>query len=246
MNRLGLWVAGSLVVACGGTHSTDDAGQAGMASAGESSSGGSSAGTTSQPGGAAALGGNSNGGSAGSTSAGESSTAGAPQGPVAQGAVTFSITEASPAQPGTACPGGTALTVEIPDDVAGLGEGPTDVSYTENVVNGADGASVTCAVRGTSTFNFEGKVSQRAHSLTLKNGTIENGTGTADLTLTDAKHLSSTLSSSQPCVIDVEPAPLQIKPGSMWAHFSCAAVVAPPTDRCAAEGYFVLENCVQE
>jgi hypothetical protein len=37
----------------------------------------------------------------------------------------------------------------------------------------------------------------------------------------------------------------QVQPGAMWASFSCAAVVAEPSDYCTASGIFVLENCEQ-
>jgi hypothetical protein len=88
-------------------------------------------------------------------------------------------------------------------------------------------------------------------ALRLENGSLSaDGIGTADVTIIDSQFLSpSLLASNEPCVVSAMKSAgnnFQIKAGSMWAKFTCAAVEAPPTSACAADGIFVLENCAQE
>jgi hypothetical protein len=163
------------------------------------------------------------------------------QPPPAQGAFALSVKPLSPAPPGKACPS-TGFTSEVP-----VGGGLDADTYLERVVDGEDGASVTCAVQGDSSFLVSANLRLGALALVV-NGTIAaDRRGEAEVTITDSQHLSGSLVGAS-CQLDAQQGVgtyFQVKAGSLWAGFSCAAVEAVPTSACAASGYFVIENCQQ-
>jgi len=128
-----------------------------------------------------------------------------------------------------------------------------DKTYLHHAVDGEGAAKLSCQVVGdyASAFTFEGQIQLGAKALTIKNGQLgTDHQGAATISLTDTSHLPTTLTSFlMGCSVDASTAldgHLQVKPGSMWASFQCATVEAPPSDLCAAEGLFVLENCAQD
>ena len=157
------------------------------------------------------------------------------------------MTPVSPAPVGTACPSGASYTAAVPGDQVDELDADTSVRH---VVDGEGAAQVSCRVAADGAgFVFEGKLLNGATGLQITGGSISDGKGSAKITLFDSSHLSSALSSPIPCAIEVggeQPSSLQIKAGSMWAHFACTSVESPPSDYCKAEGFFVLENCEQE
>ena len=75
-----------------------------------------------------------------------------------------------------------------------------------------------------------------------------NSQGTARVFLNNTQKLSNALTSPGAiCTVNAAPSgnALQVKPGSMWAQFTCSSVENPPGEACSASGTFVLENCVQ-
>jgi hypothetical protein len=166
------------------------------------------------------------------------------QGPAAQGAITFTVKTPSPLPPGKSCPSAAAFTSELPS-----GNGPTDSSYLAHVVDGEDGAVVSCRVAGNGTFELSGKIQLGGRGLLIEGGTVgADEYGAATITVSDSEHLPTSLRGSS-CALSVKKGALtnlQIKAGAVWAAFSCPSVDAPPTDYCQASGIFVLENCAQE
>jgi hypothetical protein len=157
----------------------------------------------------------------------------------------------SPPVSGKACPSGASFTYEVPEVRTDHPESILDAdTYVYKVIDGEQKASVKCAVRGSSTFTFSGSLSLNGEGIEFANGTLDaSHKGTATVTIKNSQNLSSSLiSATSACTIDAASASnnkLQVKAGSMWAHFRCQSVEAPPSDSCAAEGYFVLENCEQ-
>ena len=235
-----------LLLACGGTSGQSGA-QGGEGAAGGDGSGAGQA-QAGQTQGDQTQGGMGAGGVS-ENAAGESAGGEANAGPPAQGAAIFSVKAASPQPAGKACPT-TAITVGIPDTSATPAEALTDVNYQHNVVDGEDGATVSCRVAPSGGFTFEGQVRRGGQALHIAGGELPaQGSGSAMITIVDSTHLSpSLLSSAEPCVVSAMSVVgnLQIKAGSMWASFDCAAVEALPTSSCEASGYFVLENCQQD
>ena len=123
-------------------------------------------------------------------------------------------------------------------------------TYVYKVIDGDNKASVKCSVKGGPVFNFSGNLLLNGEGMEVSGGTVDATLkGTATITIKNTQHLSTSLISPPPpsCAIDIVTtgAGPQVKAGSMWAHFSCPSVEAPPSDSCAAQGYFVFENCEQ-
>lgn len=233
MQVQGVVVIALVLAACSGKASTGDGTNGGERSndvGGESAAGGRGSGS-----GSGSEGGDDAGASAGDTFQ---------PAPTARGAMTFTVKPPSPLPPGKACPTGAAFTSELP-----AGNGPTASNYLAHVVNGEDGAAVTCRVAGDTTFEISGKVQLAGRALVIEDGLVSaDEPGTASITVIDSERLATRLRGAS-CVLSVEagaPSNLQIKPGSVWASFSCPSVESPPSDYCQASGFFVLENCAQE
>lgn len=205
----------------------------------------------SDAGGATSAGGT--GGNSAASTGGNQNEAGAGLAPSAQGAFWVNVKSVSPAPAGKMCPSGASLTFDVPAVTAtNTTEALDGDTYLHKVVDGEDRAEVTCTVSGDSTFTLEGSIQLATKSLSIANGTVgANKQGAATITLrsSGSPGFSGSLSSPSPnCVLDAAPGAgnnFQLKPGSIWGHFSCASVEQAPSDYCRAEGYFVLENCKQ-
>lgn len=171
--------------------------------------------------------------------------------PPAQGAFIASVKSVSPAPAGKMCPSGTALTYDVPRIWESQ---PTEILTSDTYLHKAtdrenSSTNVRCSV--TSNLQFSGRIALGSRALEVSGGTLgADMKGTARITLTNSGSPGFSTPLSAPatnlCTIDAAAAPgnrLQVKAGSMWASFSCAAVVADPSDYCKAEGFFVLENC---
>jgi hypothetical protein len=172
--------------------------------------------------------------------------------PPAQGAFLAHVKSPSPLPEGKQCRIGGAFTYDIPVIFATKPLEQLDAdTYLHKAVDGEKGASVSCSVKGSSTFSFSGEYTQGdSLSLSISSGTIgADGKGTALISIYNSTKLSTALTSpGATCTIDAAKGAnnnFQVKPGSMWAAFNCAAVDAPPSDSCSADGFFVLENCDQ-
>jgi hypothetical protein len=177
--------------------------------------------------------------------------------PPAQGAFIASVLSVSPAPAGKMCPSGAALTFDVPAvDPTNIPPKPQQLdadTYQVKIIDGEDSSTVRCSVKGGSSgFTFSGRISLGSKALEVSGGTLgadKKGTARVTLTKSGIPGFSNSLSSAAAgCQIDAAPATgnnFQVKPGSMWAHFSCAAVEHEPADYCKADGYFVFENCDQ-
>lgn len=221
----------ALSLACGGTSANQPKPVAEGGEGGSASSGAGKGGAASSTGGSAVVGAGGEGGAS-------------PEGPPSQGAMIMSIAPQSTPPVGRACPTMT-FTADIPQTA--LPDQLSDTNYQDHVIDGEAGASVTCRVAGSDTFEVEGRIQLAGRALVIEDGIVSGTTGTATITVMDSSRLSpASLSSSMPCTLDVGTSNLQIQSGAIWARFDCASVVSPPTSECQAEGYFVLENCEQE
>jgi hypothetical protein len=174
--------------------------------------------------------------------------------PPAQGAFIASVSSVSPAPAGKMCPSGAALTYDVPAiDPAAIPPQALDAdTYLHKIIDGEDSSTVRCTVKGSSSFTFSGRISLGGKALEVSNGTLgadKKGTARVTLTKSSTPGFSNSLSSEPAgCQIDAAPANgnnFQVKPGSMWAHFNCPAVMHEPSDYCKADGFFVFENCDQ-
>jgi hypothetical protein len=169
--------------------------------------------------------------------------------PPAQGAVVFSVKPIAPAPAGTSCPA-SAFTSSVPDTSMAPVEALDADNYQHKVIDGDQGAVLRCRVATVADgFEFEANIQLASRSLRLAGGTLSaNRTGSAIVTVVDSLQLGESLTSSEPCAVNAAKGNgnnFQVKAGSMWASFTCTSVAAPPSSACAADGFFVLENCTQ-
>lgn len=111
------------------------------------------------------------------------------------------------------------------------------------VVDGDQGASVSCSVSGSGPFAVQASLSQGIVALNIL-GTVSATGGKVNLSST---HAGFSLRDEQ-CDIFIEPNKGEIKPGAIWARFDCEnfadpSIATPPG--CAAVGKFIFENCSQ-
>lgn len=176
--------------------------------------------------------------------------------PAADGAFTATVHSQSPPQEGKACPL-TSSTFDVPtvDKTKIPPETLDQDTFIHKAIDGKDGAKVSCSVKkGGAGFTFDGTIQVGSKALVLRNGTIgADNKGTAQVVLQNADAMNgfSGALTSPTANCTVEPVPLagtndlQLKAGSMWAHFACASIEQVPSFACGASGYFVLENCSQ-
>jgi hypothetical protein len=187
------------------------------------------------------------GGAADPGDSGSTGNGGRPQhAPPAQGA--FIVTLSSAGVSGKTCPSGASSTFDVPSVLAtSPAEKLSSMSYQHWAADGDGDSSVACRVQGTSSFTFSGRLQLGVKLLDITDGVIDGRrAGSARITVADGTRLSNSLTSpGADCVVEVVTASSmpQIKNGSMWATFSCASLEHAPSDACAAEGTFVLENC---
>jgi hypothetical protein len=156
----------------------------------------------------------------------------------AQGAFSVLVTAPSATVNGTACP--------VSGTKYGLGSPPpTALDPGQSIVSDHDGSVISCSVRGRPPLTFGGSLHGTTSTgdpvtLVLTDGTLAGNEGTANLSFF-APQLASQFTSSTPCRVSVVAG--QVKPGSIWASFSCDVLSSPPSGLCSASGVFVLENC---
>lgn len=177
--------------------------------------------------------------------------------PPAQGAFRVDVNAPSPQPAGKACPAGASLTFDAPPvpTIIDPMKGPEwldEDTYVHKVIDGEGQAEVSCTVKGGTTFTIEGSIAQGSRLLSISGGTLgadKKGTASVAVRNSGTPGFSGTLRSpSANCTLDAVPAAgnrFQVKPGSIWARFSCPSVEAPPSDYCVASGIFVFENCNQ-
>jgi hypothetical protein len=157
-----------------------------------------------------------------------------------QGSVTLTVARSLNPSNGQACP--------VPGQTYPAGQpAPTNLDPGGALVDGEDGAQVTCSVHGAGPFTFSGSLqatttdgaSDPVHVAFTQGSIGADLTGTADVSVYTPQ-LAGNFSGVS-CQVQVIGS--QIKAGSMWASFSCPSLVEPPSSQCAASGVFVFENC---
>ena len=134
--------------------------------------------------------------------------------------------------------------------VVGDPQGPSSVAPGDRLIDGEHGATIKCSVRGRGPFEFSASIEAASSesdqvSLTFSQGLIDaNGqTGSATLRVLTPQLGTAFTSAARGCALHVVNS--QIKPGSIWATFSCDAVYPFNLGVCSigAVSAFALENC---
>jgi hypothetical protein len=163
-----------------------------------------------------------------------------PAPPPAQGGATLSITH--PAS------GVCDRTLTTPAQIGN--PGPTSDKPGQRLVDGTNGAFVTCrVVAGGEGFTFDGEISWQGNRLTIVDGTMgADLMGSAGfLSVLTPLALGLQSSRAMPCTINASVRPLEIAPGRIWATYDCPEMIdtKSPATRCASNGVFVFENCAK-
>ena len=164
----------------------------------------------------------------------------------AQGAISLSVGKPTTAVSQMTCPdSGHSYTV-----YSGSVE-PSKNSPGESVINGDNGSSISCSVRASGggfafSGSFTGVTKDSNHypiTVSFSDGVVDANkvSGTASVSVLTPV-LAATFGSTAPCKITVINS--QVKPGSIYATFSCPTISSPPSGLCSVNAsVIVFENC---
>jgi len=135
--------------------------------------------------------------------------------------------------------------------VLGDPRGPNTVSPGDRLVDGEQGASITCSVRGAgSSYTFSGAIRGATGQgdlvdLEMTDGSITGQTGSVTLSVNTPQLASRFTSTAGGCTVTVIGD--NVKSGSVWASVACSAITDPSTPgvTCSVGSVstFVFENC---
>jgi len=164
--------------------------------------------------------------------------------PPAEGGLWIRIFPMSNAPPNTACIRTTGHTATIPKDGYPQADGFTGLENDPGkpVVDGENGATVTCKVSGSS---VSGRMNFNHVSFGVSGGKVPaSENGTANISSFDPIGLNLQSPAGAPCSVTA----LKIQSGAVWATFRCSQYQDPTSQAqsaCAAEGVFLLQNCAE-
>jgi hypothetical protein len=172
-----------------------------------------------------------------------------PEAVPAQGSLTLVLGQSPLADPGFTCPINATYAVGSP--------APTEASLGVPLLDGENGASISCSVSGAGqSFAMMASLSTVVSSSSGKQVTVKLALDAPAVTATNpapaqssvfTSDLSDSITSSSSdanagCTLHVLND--QLKPGAVWGTFSCPKLTAQPSSECAASGTFVFEDCV--
>ncbi|HEX2672357.1 MAG TPA: hypothetical protein VHM25_15860 [Polyangiaceae bacterium] len=158
----------------------------------------------------------------------------------AQANLTLSVHPAT----GAGCPV-AGQTYEVGDP-----KGPNAVSPGDRLIDGEQGAAITCSVRGTGSYTFSGAIrgtTAQADLVDVKmtDGSVTGETSTVTLSVYTPQLGSSFTSTAGGCTVNVIGD--NVKPGAIWANVACPTITDPSTPgvTCSVGSVstFVFENC---
>jgi hypothetical protein len=126
---------------------------------------------------------------------------------------------------------------------------PNQFRVGARVVDGEGGASVSCSVKGSTTFSISGTMTQGAVNITV-NGTTPataGETGEAKIYIRSSQTVGQSLAPATGEVETCTLTPVEVAPGRAWSKFDCSLLKASGqlNTYCGATGFFVFENCDQ-
>jgi len=134
--------------------------------------------------------------------------------------------------------------------VLGDPEGPTAVSPGDRLVDGEQGATISCSVRGDGSYTFSGAIRGTTGQgdlvdVKMTDGSVTGETGSVTLSVVTPQLASRFTSTAGGCAVTV--IGQNIKPGSVWASVACPTITDPSTPdvTCSVGSVstFVFENC---
>jgi len=134
--------------------------------------------------------------------------------------------------------------------VLGDPKGPTNLSPGDRLIDGEQGASISCSVLGTGPYTFSGAIRATTAQgelvdLEMTDGSITGETGSVTLSVATPQLASRFRSTAGGCAVTVLGE--NIKPGSVWASVACPTITDPSTPGATCSvgpvSTFVFENC---
>ena len=134
--------------------------------------------------------------------------------------------------------------------VLGNPKGPNAVSPGDRLIDGEQGATISCSVRGTGPFTFSGAIRGTTGQgdlvdVKMTDGSITGESGSVTLSVGTPQLASRFTSTAGGCTVTV--IGQNIKPGSVWASVTCPTITDPSTPGLTCSvgpvSTFVFENC---
>ena len=119
-----------------------------------------------------------------------------------------------------------------------------------SVIDGQNGASISCSVRGSGPFTFSGSLHANDNennpiAVSFTDGQVgtDKTNGTVTLNVFTSQLGPAFTSAPGACTVTV--INRQIKPGSIWATFACPSITSAPVGQCqiGSTSTIVFENC---
>jgi hypothetical protein len=127
-----------------------------------------------------------------------------------------------------------------------LGEPRPAPQTLARLIDGQEGAGVSCAVSGDGSFSFNGKVEKQPFSFYI-GGSVSGTSGTAAVNAYSPATLNMSSPSSAPCTVSIKAEKGQeVASGRIWGEYSCPEFTdpsSPSQTSCACSGYILFENC---
>jgi hypothetical protein len=121
----------------------------------------------------------------------------------------------------------------------------------DRFIDGENGATIKCSVKGSGPFNFSGTIKAASKesdqvTMTITNGVVnaDKKGGTATVSVYTPQLAGSFASPEGSCTVKVLRD--EVKPGSIYAQIKCPLITYPSTGQGCSVGdttTFVLENC---
>jgi hypothetical protein len=163
--------------------------------------------------------------------------------PMPQGDLTLSVQTTAEDTDSTLCP------VHGKTYVIGAPQGPSSETPGIRLIDGENGAKISCSVKGAGPYSFSGTIQATSSELDEVTLTITDGVVDADKLTGSASISVFTTDLRQTYDSQVKACPItvvggQIKRGSIWATFSCPSIYPSNLGVCIiGPSAFVLENC---
>jgi hypothetical protein len=138
----------------------------------------------------------------------------------------------------------------VPASIVATGGSLQPDSYAGTVLDGQNGYHVSCTISGSGTYKVLATIESPDMRLTVQGSGVSAGTSqqvTMDFTRSAVNGNPGTLGdiSSSACTLTITGGDLTIKPGSIYAQYSCTDVVNPQNlqSSCTTSGIFLFTGC---
>jgi hypothetical protein len=165
-----------------------------------------------------------------------------PAAPPAVGSATIQLSSVSPPVAGKACPSqGDPIYLGL------SGVGPSGTAKGKPYTDDESGANISCSVGSGAEVKFSGLIEKGGGFFQVTGSVAKGGTGKAIVSVYDPQSTDVLTSpSDQLCDVFVDSDPLKVGAESIWASYSCPALVSSdnPSILCDVDlSWFYFDHC---